>query len=231
MSKEFQWTPELKIEFLDWILNEETPDPTKELVRRFIESKQPKPEWEIIQYTYPSGSTLPDYNHKLAASRNYPIHTVKRLSDNTSWAIGDKFLGNGGCELTIKKFTASGEGMEVWSVEYGYWLLCDIKKVPAFITEDGCQVYENDKVWLLSTDRWHTVSAKAPKSPFRGDKEQFKYFSTKEVAEEYIVNHKPCFSLFEVISIYDKSRTGPLYTQALRSLAQSKITHKLTING
>lgn len=224
MNEDLQWTTDLKSEFLDWILSEITPDPTKELVKRFIEIRQLKQGWEIIQVSSPEYGLYYLAGYKMRP--NEKIYSVKRLSDNSVWTIGDQFIANAGCPLTIKEFKVSGQGMEVWSKEYGYWMINNIRELPSFTTEDGACVHENDKVWLLSTDGWHFVSANAPSSPFRGDKGQFKYFSTKEAAEDYVFNNKPCLSFGEVIECDKKSTSLADFRNKIKSIAQFKTSSK-----
>lgn len=100
-----------------------------------------------------------------------------------------------------------------------------------FTTEDGVNVYKDDFIWLLSLDRWHAVKCAAPENPFYGNLNQFKYFSTKEKAEEYVLMNKPCLSLKEVVdkSIYagkrDLPTTNPHYI-ALKDLVKEKLNNK-----
>lgn len=63
----------------------------------------------------------------------FKIKSVKRLSDNSVWTIGDTFLANAGCPLTIKSFEIGDPKirhnlMKVLSVEYGYWILNELRK-------------------------------------------------------------------------------------------------------
>jgi hypothetical protein len=91
---------------------------------------------------------------------------------------------------------------------------------PLFASEDGIVIYENDKVCLLSTNNWLTTSVVAPVSPFYGAKDEFKYFSTKMAAEQYILAHKPCLTLKEVTDILYK---GGDFAAIISNLAKEKI--------
>lgn len=228
---EFKWTPDLIAEFIQlYVLRAGT---AEELINKFKESKQPKPEWEILKYlsnTEPDQYLISkmDFGWNNAVIRNSPIHSVKRFPDNSIWSIGNKFRANAGCDLTIKRFEIAGKDIHVWSVEFGYWPLHAIKQIPLFTTEDGIDAYEETRVALLSTDNWiikHPV--KAPTSPFKGDKDQFKYFSNKEAAEEYITMNKPLFSISELASnIINHSVYKANYIELLIQKAKEKLNKR-----
>ena len=67
------------------------------------------------------------------------------------------------------------------------------KPEPTFITEDGIEVYGGLKVAFLSTKTWLIATATVPHNAnlFKGDTGEFKYFSSKAAAEEYVRTHKP----------------------------------------
>lgn len=202
-------TDELLTEFFDTLLNPGYSEFIKANWEKFKENKQPKPEWEIIGYNYPPGITDQidtcvigplHYNWNNAVIRDYPIHSVKRLSDGCVWSKGDRFRANAGQDLTIKSFDITVSGIKVWSVEFGYWWLNDLKNVPLFTTEDKVDVYKGAEIAVLSTDNWKVVfPLRAPANPFKGDKDQFKYFSSKEAAMEYVTYNKRCLSLTDVL--------------------------------
>jgi len=122
----------------------------------------PKPDWEILSFidkiTYfvlpvadiPSGYAVSDY---LSPHSSFNIHSVKRLSDNSVWTIGDKFWANAGCDLTIKSFQIiKDDWIKVWSKEYGYWKLNEINKpkIPFITTEEGIKVYDESQVIYIA---------------------------------------------------------------------------------
>ena len=61
---------------------------------------------------------------------------------------------------------------------------------------------------------WHEVQS--PTVPFRGDKEQFKYFSSKVKAEEYVIINRP------VLSIQDLLDKWPIAFDAISNLRYDK---------
>lgn len=137
MSQEFKWNDELVMEFVNFHLTKKGIHWTSEDIKKFKKIKQPKPEWEIVGYlSNPDGTDqkkeiigISHWNWNFAVLHDYPIHSVKRLSDNVIWSLDDKFTATAGCSLTIKKFEIAGDSIKVWSKEYGYWFLDDIKKI------------------------------------------------------------------------------------------------------
>ena len=78
-------------------------------------------------------------------------------------------------------------------------------KQPLFTTEDGVDIFESDEfynTWDLKIPNKEIAVSR--KKDFYNEKPVNKhciYFSTKEAAEEYILMHKPCLSLKEVLEI------------------------------
>ncbi len=67
-----------------------------------------------------------------------------------------------------------------------------------FVTEDGVNVFENDKYWYVIN---HTpVEVLAFPNCTYGDKDNVKYFSTKDAAEEYVLMNKPQLSIQDVMN-------------------------------
>jgi hypothetical protein len=88
---EFVWTDQLAQEYasicvLDGMIKD---------VRSFKESKQPKPEWEIVALKFVADGTifqLPHYNldKNNVGDENHTVHSVKRLSDGEAFTVGDE---------------------------------------------------------------------------------------------------------------------------------------------
>lgn len=129
--------------------------------------------------------------------KNWQIHSIKRLSDNEIFTIGDK-TNNG----TISKFENCSVGIRVFFKEKpeNYHVnLNTIKKVIyLFTTHDGVDIYEYDFV--------HWVAFCKDKTPYYLYKSDFvkghleldlvntyKIFSTKQAAEEYLAKNKVLF--------------------------------------
>jgi len=210
MSEQFQWTTAIVVEFFKWKYEKsKASSGLVDDIKEFIESKQPKPEWEILvlnsgllMYERSKNVFINGGHHvtiEWALDNDFYIYSVKRLSDNEVFTIGNKFTGNAGCDLTIKSFEIDVSDIKVWSVEYGYWPLRSIKKrVPLFKTEDGVYIYEDMKYWCVA-GVWRTPSVHVcDKDTMKHPREGFKYFSTKEKAEEWIIENRPTLSFADI---------------------------------
>lgn len=83
-------------------------------------SALPTKEYEIVSYIDPNCQTdivggnviTGKWNFTVCQLRDYPIHSVRRLSDNVVFSIGDKFnLFGGKCEYLIDGFIMEGNIM------------------------------------------------------------------------------------------------------------------------
>jgi len=159
--------------------------------------------------------------------KNWQIHSIKRLSDNEIFTIGDK-TNNG----TISKFENCSVGIRGFFKEKpeNYHVnLNTIKKVIyLFTTHDGVDIYEDDFV--------HWVAFYKDKTPYylyklcfvKGHLEldfvnTYKIFSTKQAAEEYVAKNKVLFVTEDGVGI----RKGNYYYL----LAQHKIINKMLAIG
>jgi hypothetical protein len=123
----------------------------------------------------------------------YSIHSVKRLSDGEIFTIGDKITGFTYNEpREIKGFTISQHILNINQSE-GRTELEYAKKVkkPLFTTEDGVDIYERDLVTPVNLDTLK-IHATTPINTGESLKYgNYKYFSTEEKAEEYVLMNKP----------------------------------------
>jgi hypothetical protein len=103
---EFVWNEKLVREFLRWFATSHSPEEQEEVLAKFKASKQPKPEWEILEIKgngsgciyRPSVSENGVWVDKRdcgfswtpGESIDCSIHAVKRLSDNQIFTIGDE---------------------------------------------------------------------------------------------------------------------------------------------
>ena len=136
------------------------------------------------------------------------IYSVKRLSDGEIFTVGDKidckgWFGN------IIKFEIINNELKIFqqqhinSSKYKPLLIQDLIKVkqPLFKTEDGKEIYEGGKLHSVSKDL--LISPDDNRYITKGfiPNLEYKHFSTKEKAEEYIIMNKPCLSINDVLSV------------------------------
>lgn len=136
------------------------------------------------------------------------IHSVKRLSDGEIFKVGNKVKYTGNLyknHCTIGTINAHDTGCVVHSTK-GYKDFLEninyLEKInePVMITEDGVELNYGDEHFPVEL-RFFKLhrNAKAP-SYSNSSKQKFKIFSTKEKAEEYIIDNKPCLSLNDIKS-------------------------------
>lgn len=209
------------------------PRPLKEL------QKEEK-EWEIVAVYdgcingHKDGRCIWETKDKLSQEKalqlGFTIHSVRRLSDGDVFTVGDRYSNNH-CgiytEHKIKDFVVSGNELQVWPEDGGYYPLFSIKKIPTktplFTTEDGKPVYEGDECWFVSERAWLWTKVQAPKYPFYGANNEFKYFSTEDAAREWVLMNKPCLSVKDFI---DKFTPTPWTETQIKELAKSKINNQ-----
>lgn len=98
------------------------------------------------------------------------------------------------------------------------------KPKPLFITDDDIPAYEDEVVWVVNTSfaKFHRIVGKDVWRTKDPTMEVFKFYSTKEKAEEYILMNKPILSLIEVGGILSGNIT-PHIAEELKKLVKSKL--------
>ena len=155
----------------------------------------------------------------------YVIHSVKRLSDNEIFTIGDKTsLG----VITQIQFNKSFSKLWLdFNTTGGYsmnnFLTLEKAKQPLFTTEDGIDIFKGDKHWFLC-DGLDEIFEGDWKSEFHKEYvEKCKCFSTKEKAEEYILLNKLCLSLNDVNEVFNNRTPKNKILYELKELVNTKI--------
>ena len=131
---EFVWTDELIEEFvLEEFNRYASGDRFQDRIAHFKISKQPKPEWEILEgqgkigvHTWHDSAKHMDN----CVMKGCKIHKVKRLSDGEVFTVGDQAHSpEGGKEFIrpITEFTIEGNDIRVHFREFGR-LLQHVKK-------------------------------------------------------------------------------------------------------
>ena len=73
-----------------------------------------------------------------------------------------------------------------------------------FTTEDGVDIFEGDKYFICTASLSNCINNEGIVSKFFKPNPNYKYFSTKEKAEEYILMNKPVLSLNDILKILPK---------------------------
>lgn len=143
----------------------------------------------------------------------YPIYSVKRLSDGEIFTIGDRVAMNKHWERNtsciIKSFGIRSDNKLSFiirqddKIQSDYFLCDELYKVkqPLFTTEDGVDiVYNYEIIFALDESKFTFMSKKAVnyKNQY-GYLHYFKAFSTEKAAEDYIFKNKPVLSYNDVI--------------------------------
>lgn len=100
-------------------------------------------------------------------------------------------------------------------------------RVPLFTTEDGINIYEGGRAWHVDEDfniDFYDFIVYANKSDLTHYPHRYKYFSSEDLAKEYVLNNKPLFSLNEIIKI--KENKGYSLIDELINIAKSKINNQ-----
>lgn len=199
--------------------------------------------WElIVEKDYEILTVNPTENHKVYNDKSkivfwsvcnkdfeyWKIHSVKRLSDSEIFTIGDNTTF--GC---IDEFYIKHDKLLFTTVldPCGKNISTANKiKTPLFKTEDGVDIFEGDSYYAINTtffNNYGSQKAFDKKSPdltpfWQSNKSVCKYFSTKEKAEDYIINNKPCLSFNDIENIIYENSTL-VRRSKLKNLVKTKL--------
>jgi hypothetical protein len=163
---------------------------------------------------------------------NGSIHSVRRLSDSEVFSIGDeveysisgeRFVGKiDGFESYEEHMMATGEP-HAFRINMRH-VQKVVKPKPLFVTEDGVEVFKGQTfyevcIYDAGKSSWcpiaESVLHEPPYAAF------YRYFSTKEAAEEYILLNKPCLSVNDLKGLWCLERVS---VEELKELAKSKLS-------
>lgn len=158
--------------------------------------------WEVTKIDNGSWNNWSDLHVKNQLEKNiWKIKRIKRLSDGEIFNLGDKVDFTISENQVIKEFSLVNSNYITVISEASKDNLLVIKKVKPFlfITEDGVNIYEGDIIHqvdpTLKYYSYYWGKQNGNKGvPFK----DFKMFSTKGKAEEYILMNKPCLSINDV---------------------------------
>ncbi len=167
-----------------------------------------KPEWEILSYQRKEGVHdiwTPNSDYPVIGTPieiYWNIHSVKRLSDNEIFTIGDKVSFYGKLVKIIKispdEFYSGNLWLHYMSEthrEYTLLLKRAVKwtEKPLFISSDNVEIFEGDTVYYSSENKIYDFKANNANiisyNPL---------FSTKQKAEEFLINNAKVLSLNDI---------------------------------
>ena len=167
------------------------------------------------------------------------IRSFRRISDGEIFTIGDiiydkynkdilyRFESFNICKSSQLQFKAISISKNNCSVLAGTIDDRIIKSLPIlFTTEDGVDIFEGDDYYYINStfiNPWDIIYTCATNSKII-DKNNLDYkrFSTREVAKEYILYNKPCLSLNEVFNLMSIT-SYPNLKEKIEDLVKSKI--------
>lgn len=129
------------------------------------------------------------------------IYSVLRLSDGVAFTVGDEvLLPSEETPRKITRFSIDADEIIVWFGGVGGPLTSiqpAPKREPLFVTEDGKELFDpNEYVFIVNQD-WSFHIDKAV-CIFDSSRTNYKIFSNREAAEEYVINNKPVWTTAEI---------------------------------
>lgn len=188
-------------------------------------------KWPNGLYGIYSGKfTLENQISKLnqAAWYNKRIHSIKRLSDGEIFTVGDKIENSNypdNFRGIIEEFRLKDGEVMVYYLGND-WLkhIQKVKKQPLFTTEDGVDIFEGDICYYVRPEMKYVEKIGVPFVSVDEFRKGYKYFSTKEAAEEHVLLNKPCLSINDVMSVsYNPVETRTSSSRKLKELVKSKL--------
>lgn len=173
-----------------------------------------------------------DYVLNCLERKGQSIHSVKRLSDEEVFSVGDvvDVYYQGGKQKLNEPMKITGfavkSGLVVFH-EGGDSSISEIQKLPPkplplFTTSDMVEIFPGTPYWHIVSD-WAPqmeIAVEAGREEYKSRKMQT--FSTESAAREYVLLNKPCLSVKEVFDISDTTVTGIDFERIIKELAKSK---------
>ena len=136
----------------------------------------------------------------------YSIYSVKRLSDNEVFSIGDKCIQGTLTQIQLDS-VVKGLWLDFENPSHGGYFNINIiqkAKVKLFTTFDSVDIYEDDEYYRIGTELLIFSTPSKYRASSNNSYPDQKYpdyhinFSTKEAAEDYILMYKPCLSINDI---------------------------------
>lgn len=183
-------------------------------------------DWEVIAYKdieaitdIPDADIIYSTHGKrwfMATQKNFPIHSVRRLSDGEVFSLGDcvALRFHNPCKIISFEIVGGGTTMYVggnfvYDNVFQNEDLMDISKIssskerkPLFHDTLGNAVYEGDEYvyWVLEGS-WNIEKGKTNEY-YKNHNEKWKVFKNESAAKGYVFAHRPILSYEDVKSIF-----------------------------
>lgn len=152
------------------------------------------------------------------------IYSVKRLSDNEIFTIGDKTKDGAISEIHIAKAFAGGMVFKIGEKQ-GVSLNTIEKLQPVFTTDDEVDIYIGDTYYYVGCDVGCDVRSMAA-TKFSGRTPKLKYFSTFEKAQDYFITNVKALSIKEFWEITTMSGSDRVKSIVLEQLVRKRLNLK-----
>jgi len=147
MFENWKWDDCSVKELLRKITSYDAPEYWQKEIDAFKASKQPKPEWEILEGIHPNAIEPHEWLTRekcfqqggaTCEQEGCKIHSVRRLSDGEVFTVGDTVdiwpkesrLGRPMQPMDIEKFVIHDDGMMAYYGSFGYYLNRLVRRVP-----------------------------------------------------------------------------------------------------
>jgi hypothetical protein len=225
-SSEFwELVPQKEFEIMSFITNQDI----------YWEGRLSIKNGTIVKRTYEDnfyGCGVNDKEGKLLASSNWSIHSIKRLSDGEVFTIGNKVYLTGYRKWVIGEISVDGKYMEIKNTNFNpktdgtlsnnqFGDLLKAKK-PVFTTQDGVDMYKGDRYWFVDIAHSNPYVRDLIIDPNNNFSDSVVRFSTRELAEEYILLNKKCLSIQDVQNIIKDAVHSSVLLKELKDLVKSR---------
>lgn len=201
----------------DWTHVETHPEYWEEVIEK---------DYEIISYEAKDNPKMITIKRREAHLHEeyWKIHSVKRLSDGEIFTVGDRAMTEGSRgghsirQFRIKQMCNvrtpipgifAKDGIDRIWIDWeegcgGNWLESTVKlKQPIFLTHDGEDIFEGDTVWYVNKESY-SYSCFEAYSGIKFHSNLNAYFLTKEAAESYLIDNKPCLSFRDCCEVFER---------------------------
>jgi len=194
------------------------------------------PNKSLILETEPGSTSFdagPDTWKYIFEERKAQIHSVKRLSDGEVFTAGN-WVEYAGKRLPIKAIVLDksflivrlhdGEGLAAMA---GYGFEKIKKLTPLFKTKDGVEIFEKDAYYWVNKNlriNGPVIAHKNYSGSLVGTSPGCGWdFSTKAVAEAYILENKVSLTAKEVIALRRSTNSESAFVHTIEELVKSKL--------